>query len=165
MQSQDASDRILINSGSEREIDLIRDMWRSPAWIALFHLDNGANQIGRRTFGPGLVFCFGENSSRYLRCTSARWKFNSVDGLNAIATRWSRFGLIQSEHNPAVRRSRMWRFGARRRERLRINNWCLASTDSATTARTPPGRTSLKAVVIRWTSRITRWRMRNPTSL
>jgi hypothetical protein len=23
-------------------------------------------------FGPGLIFCFGENSSRYLRCTNAR---------------------------------------------------------------------------------------------
>src|SRR5262252_4944110 len=37
-------------------------------------------------------------------------------------------------------------------------------TDSAITARKPPGRTSLKIVVITWTSRITRSRMRNPTN-
>jgi hypothetical protein len=38
-------------------------------------------------FGLGFVFCFGENSSRYLRWTSARWKFSNVDGSKAIATR------------------------------------------------------------------------------
>jgi len=32
------------------------------------------------------------------------------------------FGLIQSGQNPAIRRSRIRRFGARRRERLTINN-------------------------------------------
>src|SRR5215813_7983118 len=48
-------------------------------------------------FGPGFVPCFGENSSLYLRCTIARWKFRKVDGRQAIAKRRSLRGLIQSE--------------------------------------------------------------------
>jgi hypothetical protein len=37
-------------------------------------------------FGPGFTFCFGQNNSRYLRCTMARWKCKKVDGSKAIAT-------------------------------------------------------------------------------
>src|SRR4029450_13010459 len=39
----------------------------------------------------------------------------------------------------AIRRTEI---GDRFRERLRISSWCLASTDSATTARAPPGPAS-----------------------
>jgi hypothetical protein len=112
-------------------------------------------------FGPGLARCFGENSSRYFCWTSARWKFKNVEGLNAIATRRNRLGLIQSEQNPAISRSRIRRLGARLRERLTINNWCLVRMDSATTARTPPSRASRKTIVMRWTMRTIRSRMRN----
>src|SRR2546430_10895709 len=45
---------------------------------------------------------------------------SDLNGFNAIATRGRRVGLIQSEHNPAISRSRTRRFGARRRERFAI---------------------------------------------
>jgi hypothetical protein len=112
-------------------------------------------------FGPGLALRFGENSSRYFRCTKARWKCSRVDGLKTIATRRKRIGMIQSAQNPAIRRSKIRRFGARRRERLTISSWCLMRTDSATTARRPPGRASRKTVTITWTSSTTRSRMGN----
>jgi hypothetical protein len=72
--------------------------------------------------GPGLVRCFGENSSWYFRCTRARWKCSRVDRFNAIAARRRRVGFIQSEQNPAISRSQTQRFGARRRERFRIGS-------------------------------------------
>ena len=57
-------------------------------------------------FGPGLgVGALGENRSEYFLCTSARWKFINVDGLNPIATRRNRVGLIQSEQIPAISHS------------------------------------------------------------
>jgi hypothetical protein len=94
-------------------VDLIRAViemkQRNPTW-------------GSGPFGPGLARRFDENSRRYFCCTSARWKFNNVDGFNAIATRPNRLGLIQSEQNPAINRSTIRRFGARRRERFTINN-------------------------------------------
>ena len=50
------------------------------------------------------------------------YRWPERDGRNAMASRRLLFGLIQSEQKPAIRRSRMRRFGARLRERLRINN-------------------------------------------
>jgi hypothetical protein len=49
--AQNPADHILINSGSESQIDLTGNLGASPGWIALFHLDNSANQISRWTFG------------------------------------------------------------------------------------------------------------------
>ena len=49
---------------------------------------------------------------------------------------------MRSAHRPATTRSDARSFGERFRERLRISSWCLTSTDSATTERAPPGRTS-----------------------
>jgi hypothetical protein len=54
--------------------------------------------------------------------TKARWKFNRVDGFNAIAERKRRFGLIQSEQNPAINRSKARRLGARPRQRFTIRS-------------------------------------------
>ena len=50
------ANHILINSGSESEVDLIGNLGASPGWIALFHLDDSANQIGRWTFGDLVLF-------------------------------------------------------------------------------------------------------------
>src|SRR5215813_7012278 len=73
-------------------------------------------------FGPGLVRNFGENNIRYFLCTKARWNLSNVDGLNAIAALAIRFGWIHGEQRPAMRRSQIWRFGDRRRERFRMSN-------------------------------------------
>jgi hypothetical protein len=59
MLSQNATDDILINTCSERQIDLFSDLWTSPTRIPLFHLDNGPNQILRRSFRAGFRFGLG----------------------------------------------------------------------------------------------------------
>src|SRR5689334_6556931 len=82
-----------------------------------------------------------------------------ADGLNTIADRNKRFGLIHTEQNPAIRRSRMRRLGARRRERFTIKSWCLIRTDSAITERNPPGWKMRRMVVMRWTRRTIKSRM------
>lgn len=50
------------------------------------------------------------------------------------------------------------RFGERCRDRFRISSWCLTSTDSATTARVPPGPASRAMVVSRCRSRMAKSR-------
>src|ERR1700704_5742785 len=54
-------------------------------------------------------------------------------------------GGTNSDPRPRRKRSNECRFGARRRARLLMTNWCFSNKDSATTARTPPG-----ARVWRW---------------
>jgi hypothetical protein len=61
-------------------------------------------------FGPGLDLRIGENNSRYFRRTSARWKFNRVEGFSAMATRGRRFVLTkraesgdEAIQNPEIR--------------------------------------------------------------
>ena len=49
--------------------------------------------------------------------------------------------------------------GARCWARLLLSNWCFSNSDSAATARTPPGRSSLAKVTSRWIARIRSSRM------
>ncbi len=52
----------------------------------------------------------------------------------------------KSAQNPSVSRSHDVRFGARFRERFTISNWCLTASDSAATARKPPGLASVPQI-------------------
>ena len=109
-------------------------------------------------FGPGFFRTLNENSRRYFRCVSARWSLKSVEGFRMIAERISRRGRMRSAHTPATMRSARRRLGERFRERLRISSWCLTSTDSATTARAPPGPASRATVARRCRNRMARSR-------
>ena len=104
-------------------------------------------------FGPGFVCPADENRCRYFLVVSARWKRGSVEGFRTMATRTNRLGRISSAHAPANTRSRNRRRGDRFLERLRINNCCFRSSDSATTARTPPGLASRATVASTCTRR------------
>jgi hypothetical protein len=65
-----------------------------------------------------------------------------------------RLGDTSSAQNPRITRSHPVRFGLRRCERFMISNWCLTASDSAATARTPPGRASRARVTNRWAIRM-----------
>src|ERR1019366_9318240 len=77
-------------------------------------------------------------------------------GFRMTASLGIRLGGTNSDPRPRRKRSNEFRFGARRRARLLMSNWCFSNKDSATTARTPPGRTSLAMVANRWTARMSR---------
>ena len=70
---------------------------------------------------------------------------------------WRRDSNQTASDKPGAVQSNEFRFGARRRARLLMSNWCFSNKDSATTARTPPGRTSLAMVANRWTASMSRW--------
>jgi hypothetical protein len=95
-------------------------------------------------------------SHRYLRFLSASWNLNKVLGFRMTASLGSRLGGTNRDPRPRRKRSNEFRFGARSRARLLMSNWCFSTKDSATTARTPPGRTSLAMVANRWTARMSR---------
>ena len=97
-----------------------------------------------------------EKSHRYLRFLSASWNLNKVLGFRMIASLGILLGGTNSDPRPRRRRSDEFRFGARRRARLLMSSWCFSTKDSATTALTPPGRTSLAMVAKRWTARTSR---------
>jgi len=58
MDGEDPANHILINGSSESQVDLIGNLRASPSRIALFHLDNRADQIRCWPFRTGLAFLF-----------------------------------------------------------------------------------------------------------
>ena len=84
--------------------------------------------------------------------TSSMWNFNKVLGFRMTASSGIRLAGTNSDSRPKTKRSNEFRFGARRRARLPISNWCFSNKDLATTTRTPPGRRSLAMVASRWTA-------------
>jgi hypothetical protein len=79
-----------------------------------------------------------------------------VLGFRMTASLGIRLAGTNSDPRPKTKRSNEFRFGARRNERLLMSNWCFINKDSATTTRTPPGRTSLAMVASRWTASMSR---------
>ena len=53
--------------------------------VRCFMSTTAAMTSGVGPLGPGFVGALDEKSRRYLRCVSARWRRNSVDGLKTIA--------------------------------------------------------------------------------
>src|SRR5712691_12668947 len=115
--------------------------------------------------GPGFFGTVDENSRRYFRFFSARWRLKSVEGFRTIAERISRPGRMRSAQTPATMRSAKRRFGERFRDRLRMSSCCLTSTDSATTERAPPGPASRATVANRCRKRTARSRTAHPSKI
>lgn len=139
--------------------ELLRDPPATESRFLCFISTMAAISSAAGRLGPGFPRRFGENSSRYLRFTSARWKAMMVDGLSTMAERSRRVERIRPAQNPPMTRSIGRRFGVLTRDRLRINSWCLSRSDSATTERAPPGRRSLANMAMRWTKRTARSRI------
>jgi hypothetical protein len=72
MLGKNPPDGVLINRGPERQIDLMGDVRTSPGQIGCFISRTARIKSAVRPFGPGFVFCFGENSGWYFRFTNAR---------------------------------------------------------------------------------------------
>lgn len=100
-----------------------------------------------------------EYNSRYFRCLSRLWNFNSVDGRIITAARRIWRGLRNSDQKPNRNQSSVERLGARIRERLIIRSCCFMSRLSATMVLAPPGPRSLTVVVSKWARSISRYFM------
>jgi hypothetical protein len=126
---ENAPHDILVHGDAEGQGDLLRDSRTTPCRIPLFHVDDGRDDLPCGALGAGLIRRLEENSRRYFRVVSTRWRRRSVEGFRTTATRTRRLGRMNSVHRPATTRSERGRFGERRRERLRINSCCLTRTD------------------------------------
>jgi hypothetical protein len=51
VEGENPPNHILINTGSESQVDLIGNLGTSPSRISLFHLDDSTDQIRSRAFG------------------------------------------------------------------------------------------------------------------
>src|SRR5258707_576716 len=106
-----------------------------------------AMSSGDGPLGPGLRGRpADEKRIRYFRSTRALWNLYNVADLTIADSFGRRRGLTKKVINPSTKRSSVLRFGARCRERLLTMSCCLSNNDSATTARTPPGRRSFATV-------------------
>jgi hypothetical protein len=72
MKGENPTNYILINSGSESEIDLIRNLGASQVGLRFFISTTARIKSAIGPLGPGFRRRFGENSSRYFRPTRAR---------------------------------------------------------------------------------------------
>jgi hypothetical protein len=86
-------------------------------------------------------------------------RFNSVDGVMTAHSFAMRLGLTNRVVTASTIRSSAVRFGAQGRERLLIRSWCFSASDSAATARMPPGRRSFAKVTTKWMARMKRLRI------
>jgi hypothetical protein len=123
-----------------------------------FMSTTAAMTSGLGPFGPGLLGAVDENSRRYFRGQRSmeaqeRGGFQDDGGTDQPAR------AHEQRAHAATTRSARRRLGARRLERLRISSCCLTSTDSATTARTPPGPASRATVAKRWRTRAAKSRI------
>src|SRR5215471_12884322 len=100
-------------------MDLLGDMWTSPGRIALFHRDNRADQILCWAFRSPLAFLFCRKQQPIFTLHERAMK--NQQGRRPKGD-YERSDAAESKANriPAISLSKTRRFGARRRERLRI---------------------------------------------
>src|SRR5262249_57826405 len=133
--------------------NLLCDAGAANTGIAALELDDCVDEFLRWAFWAGAPMT---SSHRYLRFLNATWNLNKVLGFRTTASLENRFAGTNSDPRPKTNRSNEFRFGARRRARLLMINWCLSNRDWAMTERTPPGRRSLAMVPSKWTPSMSR---------
>ncbi len=83
-----------------------------------------------------------------------------VEGFSIAIILLRRLGETKSAQIPRTSLSHDVRFGARRRERFMISNWCLTDSDSAATAPRLPCLASFARVTSRWAIKMNCSRMK-----
>jgi len=92
--------------------------------------------------GPSGLYQFGGHIKLWLE-TRADWIMKLRRSVTAIL-----FGIVY-----CVVVQTCLSFGRRPRERCMMSNWCLRASDSAATARTPPGRPSRTSIANKWVTK------------
>src|SRR5262249_39763823 len=138
-----AADDVFVDIDAKGTRNLLCDAGAANTGIAALELDDCVDEVLRWPFWAGAPMTSRGESHRYLRFLSASWNLNKVLGFRTTASLENRFAGTNSDPRPKMKRSNEFRFGARRRARLLMINWCLSNRDSAMTERTPPGRRSL----------------------
>ena len=101
------------------------------------------------TASPGIAaFEFDDRVNEFLR-----WALWTGPSMTSGGEKPTIFAFLE---RLVAKRSNEFRLGARRRARPLMSNCCFNNKDSATTARTPPGRMSLAMVASKWTASASR---------
>jgi hypothetical protein len=150
------ADDVFVDIDAKGTRYLLCDARTANTGIAALELDDRVDEFLRWPFWSETPMTADEKSHRYLRFLSASWNFNKVLGFRTTASLGIRLAGTNSDPRPKTKRSNEFRFGARRRARLLMSNWCFINKDAATTTRTPPGRTSFAMVASRWTASMSR---------
>ena len=156
---ENASHHILVHGNPESQGDLLRDPRATPGRISSFHVDDSGDDLltgslrarlrpHRRREQPA-IFPPDQRSME----AQERGGFQDDGGTDQPARAHEQRAHAGDE---AISEAEV---GDRFRERLRISSCCLTRTDSATTARAPPGPVSRATVANRWRNRTARSRM------
>ena len=97
-------------------------MRRQPGGIALFGGEDCVHEFFARALGARLAPAVRGEEQAVFALDQDLVKVQEVDGFTTMAERIRRDGRTNREHQPATSRAERRRFGARRRERLRISS-------------------------------------------
>ena len=151
------ADDVFVDIDAKGVRNLLCDAGTANTGIATFELDDRIDEFLRWSFWTGApMISRREEPPIFALLERASWNLNKVLGFSMTASLGIRLAGTNSDPRSRRRRSNEFWCGARRRARLLMSNWCFSTKDSATTARTPPGRTSLAMVANRWTARMSR---------
>jgi hypothetical protein len=151
------ADDVFVDIDAKGVRNLLCDAGTANTGVAAFELDDRVDEFLRGSLRAGAPMTSRREKPPILAFLKrAAWNLNKVLGFRMTASLGIRLAGTNSDPRPRRKRSKEFRFGARRRARLLMSNWCFSTKDSATTARTPPGRTSLVMVANRWTARMSR---------
>src|SRR5262249_43650967 len=151
-----AADDVVVDIDAKGTRNLLCDAGTANTGIAALELDDRVNEFLRWPFGTGALMTSRREKAPIFAFLERLMKSQQGPGLQMTASLGSRLAGTNSDPKPKTKRSNEFRFGARRRPRLLMTNWCFSNKDSATTARTPPGRMSLAMVASRWTASMSR---------
>ena len=120
--AQNTANHVLVNFNPESQNDLLSDARTAQRGFRRFNSTTASMSSLAGPLGPGRRRRVGENSSRYFRLISTRWRCNNVDGLSPMAERRSRARQMKSVHTAAMKRSATRKLGARWRPRFKMSS-------------------------------------------
>ena len=148
---QHAADQVFVDVDVKGTRDLLGDAGTANTGIAAFEFDDRVDELLRWPLWAGAPMATRREKPSIFRLLSASWNLNRM-----TASLGSLLAGTNSDPRRKMKRSNEFKFGARLRARRLMTNWCFTNIDSATTARTPPGRMSLAMVAKTWTASMCR---------
>jgi hypothetical protein len=147
--------RHLCRCDAEGMRDLLGDAYTAEPGVVALQLNDRRDEFCRWTFGAGFAATVaGGKEQTIFVIDQCLVELEQRAGLMSAPSFGIRPGLTNSVVSAIRKRSSVVRFGALRLDRLPIRSCCFSNRDSAATARTPPGRTSLQTVTSRWMARM-----------
>src|SRR5712691_1318647 len=136
------ADDVFVDFDAKGVRNLLCDAGTANTGIAALELDDRTDEFFRWPFWSGAPMTTRREKPPIFAVLERLMESQQGSGLQDDRDLGIRLGGTNSDPRLKTKRSYEFRFGARRRARLLMSNWCSINKDSATTTRTPPERMS-----------------------